>query len=350
MKKLILAASLTALAAPLFAQEEQATAPEPGKGDLLNIRADARVDYQRVWGDEGHPERDKSGFEAKFLNFQIDGSIIPGLTYSWRQRIYKKDISNFFDATDWIYLNWNYRDWHFAAGKQVVNIGGWEYDRAPINIYQGSVFWNNIACYELGASVGYSITKNDVLTLQAVQSPFHRKDNHDMYAYNLMWTGRHGCFSSLWSANMLEYERGKYISYISLGNKFDFGKVGIELDLMNRAASHQTYFFKDCSIMGEVAYSPTDRWTVRGKYTYDVNKSGTGADYTVKDGTELNMIGAAVEYFPLKKKRTSLRLHGDFFYSWGHNSNSSDTMQDNTMFCSVGLTWDMNIFSLNRKK
>ena len=336
--------------AALTAASALAQTDEFVKGDLLNIRADARLDYQRVWNN-GSPVKSNSGFEGKYLNFQIDGSIVEGLTYSWRQRLYKEHLdNNFFDATDWIYLNYHYRGWDFSAGKQVVCIGGWEYDRAPINIYAGSVFWNNIPCYDIGASVGYHITGSDKLTIQATQSPFFTKQNRDMYAYNLMWTGRHGIFSSLWSANLIEYLPGKYISYLALGSKFEVEKFTLELDLMNRAASGQTFFFKDNSVMAELAYSPNKHWRVHGKFTYDVNRSGTDADFTVTDGTELEMIGGGLDYFPLKKNKMSLRIHANYYYSWGKNANPDDVMQRNTQFASVGLTWDMNIYSLNRKK
>ena len=101
--------------------------------------------------------------------------------------------------------------------------------------------------------------------------------------------------------------------------------------------------------MADLAYTPAPRWRVHGKFTYDVNKSGTTKDFTVANGTELKMAGAGVEFFPLLKKRTSLRLHGNFYYSWGHNANSADVMQHNTCLLDFGITWDMNIFSLNRK-
>lgn len=51
-----------------------------------------------------------------------------------------------------------------------------------------------------------------------------------MYAYNLMWNGRHGFFEAIWSANLLEYAPDRYISYLALGNRFSFGKVALELD------------------------------------------------------------------------------------------------------------------------
>lgn len=61
------------------------------------------------------------------------------------------------------------------------------------------------------------------------------------------------------------------------------------------------------------------------------------------------MAGGGVEYFPLKKKRTSLRLHAACYHSWGKSTNESDIMQSKTTFMNVGVTWDMNIVKINKK-
>ena len=317
--------------------------------DILSLDIEARVDWQLANYD-GHTDDSNTGFKARYLVIRADGRIVPGLTYSWRQRLNKAHSDqSFFDATDWVYLNWRVGKWNLQAGKEVVAIGGWEYDRAPIDLYGCSVFWNNIPCYDLGISAGYHFSDSDALTAQVVQSPFFTSSNRNMYAYNLLWSGSHGIFSALYSANLIEYDKGKYINYLALGNKFNFGKVSVELDFMNRAASGQTFMFKDCSVIGEVSYVPSDRWRVHAKMTYDVNRSGTSKDYTVLDGTELTMAGAGVEFYPLRKGRHTLRVHANCYYSWGHNANEADIMQSKTLFVSAGLTWDMNLLNIARK-
>ncbi len=333
---------------PLFAGETCDSLSQE-KESIFKLEAAARIDYQYDWQDR-HTDNAESGFKGKYLIFRIDGQITKGLTYSWRQRLNKLHFdSSFFDATDWIYLNYDIKNWHFQAGKEVVAIGGYEYDRAPIDLYSCSVFWNNIPCYDLGVSVGYNVAKNDRLTFQAVQSPFFTRENRNMYAYNLMWNGHHGVFDAIYSVNMLEYEKGRYINYIALGNKFSYGNVSLELDFMNRAASRQTFLFKDCSVMGELSWTPDSHWRVFGKMTYDVNKSGTDSDFTVLNGTKLTMAGAGLEYFPLRKGKHTLRIHANAFYSWGNNANPDNPMQDKTLFASVGVTWHMNIVNIHKK-
>lgn len=317
--------------------------------DIVKVSADVRVDYQHQWND-GETVNENSGIEGKYFIFKVEGTIVDGLTYSWRQRLNKphKDAS-FFDATDWVYVNYAYHNFIFNAGKEVVEIGGYEYDRYPIDLYSTSLFWQNISCFQFGASVGYDITPRHRLIAQVAQSMFHSSDNRNMWGYNLLWAGNMGCYSTRWSVNLTEYAPKHYISYITLGNRLELDRVTLELDLMNRASSHQTYFLRDVSIIGELAWQPTDRWRIHGKVTYDVNRSGTDADMVVLDGTELTMIGGGVEFMPLLKKRTSLRLHASCYHSWGHNSNSADVMQNQSTVMSVGVRWFMDLFTLNRK-
>ena len=49
--------------------------------------------------------------------------------------------AGFFNATDWFYVDYKPTEqWTLSAGKQVIDIGGWEYDYAPINLYYCSEF------------------------------------------------------------------------------------------------------------------------------------------------------------------------------------------------------------------
>lgn len=319
---------------------------EPITNEILRLDAEMRLDYDHI-NHGSHTYKPGTGFEGKYLMLRVDGTIVPGLTYSWRQRLNK--TTSDFAGTDWVYLNYDYNRWNFSTGKEVVGIGGFEYDRAPIDLYGSSVFWNNIPCFKFGATAGYGITDSDRLSFQVTESPFVTSGNHDMYGFNLRWNGRHGFFESIYSANLMEYAEDRFISYLALGNKFYFGNMWLEFDFMNRAASHQPFFFKDCSVMTELSYTKGDSWRIYGKYTYDVNHSGTAADLVVMDGTEMNMGGAGLEYFPLKSKRHRLRLHAGCFYYWGKNGNLDNFIQDKTLYISTGVTWDMNILNIKHK-
>ncbi|MDE6369898.1 MAG: hypothetical protein K2K92_00230, partial [Duncaniella sp.] len=184
MKKLIGSLLMSCAVLSASAQESKGQTLETDPG-LLTLRGEVRIDYQRDWQDS-HVVKDNTGFEGKYVNIRIDGRIAEGLTYSWRQRLNKHHgDASFFDATDWVYLDYRLGAWSFSGGKQIVAIGGWEYERAPIDLYGCSVFWNNIPCYEIGASVAWHPTGRDKLMFQVCESPFFTSDNRDMYSYNL---------------------------------------------------------------------------------------------------------------------------------------------------------------------
>lgn len=309
----------------------------------INLRIEGRIDAQSEKVDDTKIE-ENCGFKGKYLNIRMDGELGQGFSYSYRQRLNKahKDQS-YFDATDWLTLTYTTGNWSFSGGKQVVGIGGYEYDTAPIDIYYYSEYCSQIACYQMGVSAAYTTDSgSDKFMVQYSQSPF-RANASDMYAYNFMWCGSHGWFNTLYSANMIEYMPGKFISYIALGNKFNVGDFSLELDIMNRATDSHTFFGKDMSIMSKLSWSPSEQLTFFGKATYDVNKSGSGADYCVVSGTEITRVGAGWEYFPMKGSK-DVRLHLNFHYTFGSNGNSAGALIDKQSIVDVGGTWRINIF------
>ena len=186
------------------------------QNDGLRLQAETRIDYSGEFL-KSNDSNDKMGFSGRYLNVMLSGNIDDHFSYSYRQRLNKAHADqSFFDATDWIYLTYApSRNWEFSGGKQVVAIGGYEYDRAPIDLYFCSEFWNNIACYQFGASITYSTkSANDKIMFQACQSPF-RAYADDMYAYNLIWYGNMGPLTTSYSINMIAQNRGEYINYIA---------------------------------------------------------------------------------------------------------------------------------------
>lgn len=323
---------------PVFAQNE-------GGPMIDDFYFETRLGYEAEVLD-GEMQDSRSGFRGKYLNMRLDGQIMPGLTFSYRQRLNKDTNQTFFDATDWIHLDWQVTDrLSLSAGKQVVGIGGYEYDRAPIDLYYNSEFWGNIPCYQLGASVAYNVKPDDKLLLQVCNSPFRSVVGNNKYAVNLMWYGSHDFWQPVWSVNMLQTSGGNgWMNYIALGNKFAFSRrLYLEFDLMNRASANQTFFFRDWSTMAELSYSPLDALRCFAKYTYDVNHSGTDADLTVLDGTEMHLVAAGIEGNPLKNYRSHLRLFAVAGYSWGENTNSNMYNADKCLKVEAGVKFRLDV-------
>ena len=315
--------------------------------EVNTLRLEARGDWQH-----DSENKDERGFKGKYFMFRLAGTIGDKFAYAYRQRLNKfSKSSSFFDATDWLYIDYKpIKPLTLSAGKQVVGIGGYEYDKSPIDVYFSSEFWYNISPYQWGASAEYAFSGGkDAIKAQVTQSPFDSfYDHENLYGFHLMWTGKHGFWSTLWSANLMEYAPKKYISYISLGNNLQLGKLTLNIDFLNRAANHQAYLFKDCTVVGEAIYSATDQLNLYAKASYDVNKTHSDADLLVHKGTELTCLGGGVEFYPIKNH--DVRLHADYSYSWGKNSNPEGTMRPDQSLVHVGVTWKVDFLSVKWKK
>lgn len=342
MKHLLSAALIFLISLPLAAQESS----------LARLDIEARVDYMQEHI-SGTKINDASGFKGKYLNIRMDGNITDNVSYSYRQRLNKPDKdASFFDATDWITISYRLGDWTLSGGKQVVGIGGFEYDGAPIDLYFCSEFWNNIACYQYGISTTWAPgSGNDRFTLQFCESPFRRNalniDNKEMFAYNMMWTAEHGVFNSLYSVNFIEYLPGKFINYIALGNRFTFGDFRLDLDLMNRALSARDLFGRDFSVMCELRWSPLSCIDIFAKFTHDKNDTGQEGDWCVKSGTSITRAGGGIEFFPIKDSK-ALRLHLNCCYTSG-DAVDAGVLRDRQTIIDAGLTWKMNMLNLKRR-
>ena len=313
------------------------------QGDAkVNLRLEARGDlqYENI---EGHTIDGNTGFRGKQFNLRLNGNINDSWSYAYRQRMGKPNgDASYFDAVDHINLTYTTGAWSFTGGKQTVAVGGYEYDRAPIDFYFGSEYWYNMACYQWGVNAKYNFgnESNDALTLQVVQSSF-RSVNPSMLSYNLLWTGSYGWLDILHSVNMLEYLPGKFVNFIALGHQFNMGDFKLQLDWMNRA-DVEHFGFDDFSLMADLSWGASEKLNVFAKATYDVNKDNV-ADLCVLPGTEVTRVGAGVEYFPIKDSQ-DVRFHAGYCYSWGTNTNLTEgTLWDNHSFVSVGVTWKMSV-------
>lgn len=343
---------LTALVFTCYAQQAEDTPWDSPDEHLLNFNVEARVDWQHVATDS-HTVDSKSGFYGKYIAFKAQGTITPGLSYTWRQRFSRplKDGS-FWDQTDILDLSYQTGQWNFGAGKQVVAIGGFEYNRAPIDLMCPTLFVSNVACYQFGVSAGYRISKQDHLTFQISQSLFATAAQRNLYAYNLMWSGSRPIgdqlrFENIWSVNEIEFQKGHYCNYIALGNKLVIDDcLSVILDATTRTYPDNN-IFKNNTFMGEISWDCSSKLRLSGKVQYECNRGVNKTTATeITRGTQLTTGGLVAEWFPIRSSRHLLRLHAGCFYSGGDNYNPEELMQKDTFFASLGLTWHINLLKI----
>ncbi len=345
------AAALIAVSLSSFAAVAEDSQHRESEDHLISLDLEARLDWQLVTHKE-RLDRSQTGFIGKYIALKAHGELTEGLTYTWRQRFSRTPKDNtFWDQTDILDFNYKFGRFDIGAGKQVVLIGGYEYDRAPINLMCPNLFVSNVACYQFGVSGGYQISSGDHLAFQVSQSLFATPQDRNLYAYNLMWRGNHQLldwlrFETIWSVNEVEYLKGKFCNYVALGNKFVINeKISLIADIMTRTYPDNNPF-KNNTFMGEVAWDITPKWKVTGKLSYDCNRGVNMTNKTeVARGSQLMIGGVVGEWYPIRKGKHLLKVHAALFGSYGSNYNPSDLMQRRTIYGSVGATWHMNLFN-----
>jgi hypothetical protein len=361
-----------------IAQEVNSSVPlsEPSFGEDGNaqqvvdytplISIDSRFGYDRVVS--GGP----AGFGGDGLYLNIDGKISKNLSYSLCQRFFSSqgDDDSAFDNTDWLTLSYEVGSFSFTAGKDVVMVGSFEYDAYDIDSYfdMNSMFYNTFGCYQWGVKAAWTPSEERSIALQVTNSPFSfypREDN--LYAYNLAWSDGWDCYSSLWSVNMFEYEHGKFVKCIALGNMFYIGNLSLGLDCIALDANLKDRVDDQLTINFMPSYEFGNKFRLFGKLGWervgeDLPYDFTGEYLSAEDmalaneeniytlpaflvaGQDYWFYGAGLEYFPIKDN-DSVRLHA----VWASNNFT------NRHSINVGLTWKFDVVGaikhvVNRRK
>ena len=261
---------------------------------------------------------------------------------------------NDFDFIDWLTLSYSVGQFNFTVGKDVLAIGAIEYSYNDVDIHfpLASTFWHKNVAYQWGASIDFTNKEeNTTLRLQVANSPLSPDlFKSKLFAYSLQWSGEYGCYAPIWSVNFIEYERGKFVNLIALGNAFYMGDFTLELDYMNRATSLKKFFNQEFTVSAQLLYNHKDKVEAFVKGGYE---SYNGSDIF---GYEDDMwfiptdnsfcprywyVGGGVNYYPLRESR-DLRLHAVAAYNNFANSVSF----------SIGATYHFNLTQtiLNNRK
>ena len=279
-------------------------------------------------------------FQGDYLNLHIIGQLTDKLTFRVRQRLNKKiEDSNPFNATDFLWLKWQATEkWSFTFGKQPIMIGGYEIDSAPIDVYYYGAFSNNLyQYYAFGVSAAFQPAPGQSIAVQFIPSPISPV-TQNAYSYNLYWNGHIlPRWKTIWSYNLVEDMYARKMNYLVLGNKFELGKLVVDVDLIDRASFHQKNFLSDWSVIVKAILS-LGKWNLCTKVGYERNDAanvdvdGISYDLTLPAGNKYLYGGAGVEYFPLGND--NLRIHAAYFRDNHDTVNNFD----------IGITWRFKIY------
>ena len=353
-----LEAQISALEVKTTAADSVLTAEvvEPKKNlQPISVKFDARFDWQSSFAhNAGAKPGYASNFNGRYLMFMLDGNISPKFSYSLRYRMihpnHEGTWRGVFNATDWAQLTYRpTQNWEITAGKMLVFYGSYEFDYNPLDVYMWSGWGGRVGCFQFGV-MGKYITddrRNNFL-FQINNSPFANSlDLGDLYSYTFQWNGNYGVFNALYSVNFFEYQPGRFINYISLGNQFNFGPVKFELDYQNRYGARGTHFLKDFSLIGKLNYNCMNRLNIFVKGGLDYNMAQEEGETDVIDmlvlpGERNVYYGAGLEFFPIKDSK-NVRIHA--FWQSGNNNLGVDGPQSwNKHNVGVGFKWRLVAF------
>ena len=353
MKKLLLAICFLSAGYIAAAQSSVVIKPDSEGSEqgahVDEISFDTRASFHQQTEDGVYD----SHFQGEYLNLHILGQIADGLTFRVRQRLNRKiDDDNPFSATDFLWLKWQASPkWSFTAGKQPILVGGYEIDSAPVDVYYYGAFSLHLyQYYAFGASVTFTPALGQAISLQFIPSPISPV-TQNAYSYNLYWNGHIlPWWKTIWSYNLVEDELHRKMNWVALGNKFNLGKLAVDIDYIDRFSGKQKHFFSDWSAILKAILS-VGKWNICTKVGYERNDASNidpdwksewdgvvaashrgSLDLVLPAGNDYFYYGAGVEFFPLGTER--LRIHAAYF---GDN-------HDRVHNFDLGLTWRFSAY------
>ena len=353
MKKLsvFLGVVLWTIGSAVSAQEVDSTAPlqksswgdanECGTTDYIpDISLDTRFGYSHDFAEE------TGRFGGNGLFLDINGNISPHFSYSLNHRIASFEGSDLpgFGNTNWLTLTYENDFFYITAGKEDIKVGSHEYDTYDIDSYweMNSQFWNNVSPWQWGVSAGWYPAEGHTLIAQCCNSPFSDVEIFNLFAYALVWRGGWDFYEPYWSINLWEYNKGKFVKALNLGNRLYAGDFSFDLEYSTRCTDLGKAFADDFTLM----FSPSYEWAwgrAFAKVGYEkitentyIGLLGEEADPFI--GNNL-FYGAGLEFFPFKSCK-DIRLHA----MWASDSHITAGHR-----IDIGLTWKLNLTQAGKK-
>ena len=384
MKRILVVCAAAMLCCSLANAQE---AEDTGRGAGLSIIP--RLDFGALY--EGESESWRPSFGNTSLYILFEGNINDKWSFSvanhWLQAdgwaydmqdalltstagLYhlNGNVSNFID---WAYITYAPGNFEFTAGKQVLLMGGFEFDDYDfdVNPFMASDFWNTFTCYQLGITAAYNIPSiNSKISFQLATGPV----GYPCFA--LGWDGSYGPLSIKYSALSYEteYDGEPRELLVSLGHRLELGSFALNLDYFNHCGDPNSDVLYDGdyfaqfpavhgnTVVGSLTWAPRENWDAGIKcayngvdntapYGYNVSDHSVRypkyfdgdavvslTDDEIKNQGTVN-IGTWFSWYPRKEKE-SLRLQA----AAGINTNYE--IGGGYLYATIGATWN---FSFN---
>lgn len=358
MKK-ILSLCLLFLSATLlvYAQQEPLITPEEGRTLLERLTPDGKTIASSSMNLQFYTsgaatftdgELDEAAFRINKVRLEILGSIGKQLSYHFRQSFNKgsnpHELDKLSSSVEYAYVNWQMnKNFKLTVGKQIAQLGGYEYWINGIKIREFTDFNNTIACFQAGVNGAINFTPTQQLNLQLLNNRsgaeeevflFGRPDGLEEAKVPLLATANYDGFfcnralNLRYSASIGQLTKNRNILYLTAGNIWEKGPVFAYFDVMYsreevdskgliselsalRAEGGVTAQYVDyLTLIGNFDYRIHPRWNLYVKGAYE-----TGSVYKANGPYEKGCyrrtwnVQACAEYFPMKNNELYVFLH-----------------------------------------
>lgn len=327
---------------------------------------------------------DEAAFKLNRVRLEILGTFSDRFSYHFRQSFNKYSnpysLDNLSSSVEYAFVKWDISKlFSLTAGKQVVDLGGYEYYVNAIKVREFSDFNNNINCYQAGVTGTLNFSPTQELNLQVLNNrsgsdedvyPFGLPENVEKTKVPLLTTVNwNGLFFNKilelrYAASWGQLAKKKNLYYLTAGNIVKTGPVTAYVDLMYSregidskgilsnmgnpelftpaTAQNASYF----TVIADFDYRIHPNWNIYVKGAYE-----TSSIYEANGMYEKGLYRktwnaqACLEYFPMKNSELLIFLH--LLYKGnqltGHSKAIGATCPD-TQRISLGLVYSIPVF------
>lgn len=217
------------------------------KSDKFHLLLHLNGSFDGYWTNDDFT---RAAFKMNQARIEAKGSLLPWLSYQWRQRLNKSNTPEALDNLPasidcaWIRVALS-DDKNLTIGKQGAAYGGFEYDLDPIEIYQYSDMCDYmIFDFMTGVTFSWQLSPSQQLQAQVLNSrcgsmesvygtlPEDVRESRAPLAYTLNWNGSfwRDQLRIRWSFSLLNQAEDHCNYFYALGNQLILGNFDMYLD------------------------------------------------------------------------------------------------------------------------
>lgn len=270
--------------------------------------------------------------------------------------LYENTWTSFSNFTDFAYLDFYAGNWTFRLGKDVVALGGFEFEPFDwdCTFETVSMFWNSFNCYQWGGSVQWMTpSEKSNFMVQAVSATHldlqeWKPWQHGFGTYTFKYSGEYGPVETSNSYGWMQTEGGNNVNGIemlNLGVRFALAEnLKLGLEWMNRRetsvklANVGDFFNQSSKSLANISWEISDKFDLslaggfeRIKIEDEVQNWLVDADYIEEpEITNYWFAGGTFSYYPLKDSH-DLRIQATV---------AGNTFIEKGISATLGVTWN----------